>query len=51
MEDVAGGGKDVSTRALCWALEGKLNVGTEPNLPTCLGEGNDGKGVGVDPQT
>lgn len=51
MEDMAGGGKDVLTRASCCALEGKLNVGTEPNLPTCLGEGNDRKGVGVDPQT
>lgn len=51
VEDVAGGSKDVLTRAPCCALEGKLNVGTELNLPTCLGEGADGKGVGVDPQT
>lgn len=51
MEDMAGGGKDVLARAPCCALEGKLSVGTEPNLPTCLGEGNDRKGVGVDPQT
>lgn len=51
MEDVAGGGKDVLTRTPGCASEGRLNVGTEPNRPTCLGEGHDGKGVGVDPQT
>lgn len=48
---MAGSGKDVLTRTPCCALEGKLNVGAEPNLPTCLGEGNDGKGVGMDSQT
>lgn len=51
MEDVAGGGKDVLTRTPGCASEGRLHVGTEPNRPTCLGEGHDGKGVGVDPQT